>query len=95
MEITTELVKHLANLSRLNFTESELQAFKAEFAKTMEHIDEIQNIYTKNAKSLSHYLSAENDLRQDEVKPSLTQDAALKNAPKAKQGMFAVNKIIE
>ena len=35
MEITTDLVKNLANLSRLNFTDSEIEFFKAEFTKNL------------------------------------------------------------
>ena len=50
MEITTKLVKDLSNLSRLSFTESELEAFKKEFSKTMEHIDELKKLDTTSVK---------------------------------------------
>ncbi|MDD4211311.1 MAG: Asp-tRNA(Asn)/Glu-tRNA(Gln) amidotransferase subunit GatC [Clostridia bacterium] len=94
MEITTDLVKNLANLSRLNFTDSEIEFFKAEFTKTLEHIDEIQSINAEVIDTLEG-LDAKTDLREDEIKASLSQEDVLKNAPKAKQGMFAVAKIIE
>ena len=42
MEITTDLVKHLSNLSRLKFDEKETENFKEEFAKTMTQIDKIE-----------------------------------------------------
>jgi aspartyl-tRNA(Asn)/glutamyl-tRNA(Gln) amidotransferase subunit C len=95
MEITTKLVKDLANLSRLSFTEQEFEAFKQEFAKTMEHVDTLAKIDTSKVKSTSNTISASADLRLDEVKTGLTQTEALQEAPKHKQGMFAVDKIID
>ncbi len=41
MEITTDLVKHLMSLSRLNFNDDEIENFKEEFAKTLSQIDEL------------------------------------------------------
>lgn len=95
MEITTKLVKDLANLSRLSFTQEELEAFKLEFAKTMEYVDTLEKIDTSTVKNTSNTISVTTDLRLDEVKPSLTQQQALREAPKHKQGMFAVDKIID
>ena len=51
MEITTELVKHLAVLSKLKFTDEEIENFKGEFAKTLSYVDELQKIDTSKVKS--------------------------------------------
>ncbi|MGD9900985.1 MAG: Asp-tRNA(Asn)/Glu-tRNA(Gln) amidotransferase subunit GatC [Spirochaetales bacterium] len=95
MEITTKLVKHLANLSKLEFTDEEIENFKGEFAKTLSYVDTLQKIDTNRVKSTSNKLNAEFDLREDIVKDSLPQQEILKGAPKAGSGMFAVPKIVE
>ena len=94
MEITTELVKHLANLSRLNFSEEELENFKNEFTQTLNQIDELQTVNTENVEFYNRIIDAE-DLREDLVKPSLTNEAVLKNAPKKSRGAIVVPKVVE
>lgn len=95
MEITTDLVKHLANLSRLKFSSEELENFKHEFAKTMEHMDKLQSVDTSSVDEHARTLDANNELRADEVKDSLKQELALKEAPEKAYGMFRIKKIVE
>ena len=94
MEITTELVKHLANLSRLNFNEDEIENFKKEFTQTLNQIDELQSVDTENVEFYNRIIDAE-DLREDVVKPSLTNEEVLKNAPKKSRGAIVVPKVVE
>lgn len=95
MEITTQLVKHLANLSRLKFSSDELENFKHEFEKTMQHVDELQNIDTTNVVENAHILDAKQELRADEVVLSLTQETVVIEAPEKSHGMFRIKKIVE
>ena len=39
MKINNENVKHLAKLSRLNFTDSELEKFKGEFQQILDYFE--------------------------------------------------------
>jgi len=94
MKITTELVKHLANLSRLNFSETELEEFKNEFAKTLNQIDELQSVDTTNVETFTKIINAR-DLREDEVKLSLNVSDVIKNAEKSARGMIVVHKVVE
>jgi aspartyl-tRNA(Asn)/glutamyl-tRNA(Gln) amidotransferase subunit C len=43
----------------------------------------------------AHALAVHNVFREDEVRPGLTQEAALANAPAAQAGQFMVPRIIE
>ena len=94
MEITTDLVKHLANLSRLNFSDEEIENFKAEFAKTLNQIDELQTVDTKDVETFSNIVNAK-DLREDEVKPSLSVQDVIKNSEKSARGMVVVPRVVE
>ncbi len=95
MEITTDLVKHLATLSRLKFTDAEIESFKDEFAKTLEHVEEIAKVDTSEVELRCKGLDAKEELRQDTEITYLTQDEVVKNAPKKTRGMIVVPSIVE
>ena len=94
MEITTNLIKHLANLSRLNFTENEIEKFKGEFERTMLQIDELQSVDTENIESFNKTIKAQ-ELRDDIIKESLPNEKVVLNAPKKSRGAIVVPKVVE
>lgn len=95
MDITSDLVKHLANLSRLNFSNLELENFKHEFEKTMQQIETINKANTKDIILKPRVLSAKTDLRSDEVKSGLTREQVIKNAPENLGGSIVVPTVVE
>lgn len=94
MEITTDLVKHLMSLSRLNFNDEEIENFKEEFAKTLSQIDELQSVNTDDVETFNKIINAKN-LREDEVKPSLSVQEVIKNSGKSARGMVVVPRVVE
>ncbi len=94
MEITTDLVKHLMSLSRLNFNDEEIENFKEEFAKTLSQIDELQSVNTDDVETFNKIINAKN-LREDEVKPSLSVQEVIKNSEKSARGMVVVPRVVE
>lgn len=95
MEITTELVKHLAELSRLEFTPEELENFKTEFSKTMEHIEAINSVNTDEVVLRPRVLNAQTELRPDEIKSGLTKEQVIKDAPESIGGSIVVPTVVE
>lgn len=81
MEITTELVKHLANLSRLEFNDAELEKFKEEFAQTLEQADKIEKCDLTGVEIKDEFLDAKTELRPDEIKQGLNVKDVIKDAP--------------
>lgn len=81
MEITTDLVKHLAELSRIEFSEEEMQSFKQEFAKTLEQVDKLESADVSQVMESENTLNAETELRSEEIKQGLTVKQVTKNAP--------------
>ncbi len=81
MEITTNLVKHLAELSRIEFSDEEMESFKQEFAKTLQQVDKIESADVSGVQENEKMLSAETELRPDEIKQGLTVKQVTKNAP--------------
>lgn len=95
MKITTELVRHLAELSRLEFSDEEVENFKEEFSKTLSHIQDIERVDVSGIKNDSEVLDAERDLREDEIKQSLSVKQVTKNAPDSLGGSIVVPAVME
>ena len=94
MEITTELVNHLAGLSRLEFDETETENFKHEFKETLNQIEKLESANTDGVDIETRVLNAE-DLKDDEPHQSLSKVDATKNAPETMGSSIAVPLMVE
>lgn len=86
--------KKLAKLSRLEFTEKELENFMKEFDKTLEYVKLMDKIDTENV-ALKENAKNTCILRNDQIKPSFSQQQILKNAPEQEDGSFLVPTTVE
>ncbi len=86
-------VTHVAKLANLPLSNEESKKFQKQLSETVSYIDELREVDTKNIPPTSQVTGKINEFREDEVKPSLSQEDALKNASKTKSGMF-VSKIV-
>ena len=86
-------IKHLAELSKLEFTEEELKSFNAEFEKLIELADTIKNANVKGERKLN--IIHMNDLREDNPKESYSSEILLENAPDQQKNYFTVPRIVE
>lgn len=80
-EINSETVKRIADLSRLRFTDSEIEAFAEEFSGIVRAIDEINSMDLTGMEPMSHVLDLPNVFREDVPSESLSVMQALENAP--------------
>ena len=95
MKIDKQDVEKVALLSRLEFSESELETFTGQLNSILDYAEMMENLDVADVKPTAHVLPLQNVLRKDEVRPSLDQDLALSNAPEAEDGYFKVPKIVE
>lgn len=94
-EIDRATVDHVARLARLDLSDAERERIVPELAKILEYAEQIQALDLDDVPPTSHAVPLSNAMRTDEVKPSLAQDEALANAPKAENGRFHVPRIVE
>ncbi len=94
MKITTEEIQHIANLARLNLSESELATMTGQLGKILNYVDTLEKIDTTGIPPTTHAVTITNAFREDSVRPSLDREAALANAPKADSESFIVPKIL-
>ena len=94
MELTPELIDHLAYLSRLEFTEAAKKEIQEDLQKMLAFVEKLAEIDTTGVKPLLHMGQAVNVLRADEVGGSVDRVTALRNAPEANDTFFRVPKVI-
>ena len=95
MEISKEQVEHVAKLARLEVSEDEKTTFARQLSSILTHIDQLKELDTTGVEPTATVLPTDNVFREDEVRPSLSQEAALANAPDQAEGFFSVPKILE
>ena len=95
MKLNRKDVEHVALLSRLELSETELDKFTGQLDAILEYIDVLNQVDTSAVEPMAHVLEIRNVMRADQVQPSLPREAALQNAPDAEDGFFKVPKIVE
>lgn len=94
-EISSEEVRHVAQLARLDLSGDELSALRGELAAVLDHVDVIRGLDTSGVPPTAHPLPLCNVLRPDEVGPCLERSEVLEAAPEVGQGRyFQVPKIV-
>jgi aspartyl-tRNA(Asn)/glutamyl-tRNA(Gln) amidotransferase subunit C len=95
MAIDRAAVDHVARLARLDLSEEERERMGVELSQILEHAEQVQRLDLDGIEATSHSVPLSNVMRKDEVRPSLPQEIALRNAPEAEDGRFKVPRIIE
>ena len=94
-KITMRDVEHVARLSRLALTDQEKERMRRELDGILSYIDKLRALDTTGVPPTSHAVPMTNVMREDEPRPSLSQDEMLANAPERSGEFFRVPKIIE
>jgi aspartyl-tRNA(Asn)/glutamyl-tRNA(Gln) amidotransferase subunit C len=87
-------VEHVAHLARLGLTEDELVRFEGQLNHILDQYGVLATLDTEHIPPTAQTIELANILRDDVVRPSLTQDEALSNAPERSGGHFAVPAIL-
>ena len=94
MEVTNALIKKLAHLSRLQFTDEALQEIKKDIGNMLVMVNKMNEVNTEGVEPLLHMSTLQNISRADEVGEQLSADEALKNAADNNGSFFTVPKVI-
>jgi len=94
MAVTKKDVEKIAELSMLEFSDTELEKYTTEMNKILSYVEKLNELDTENVDPLSHPIENVNVFREDIVKESTTTEEALKNAPDRTTEHFKVPKVI-
>lgn len=95
MDISQQDVLKVAKLARLEITPAEQAVFAKQLSQILTHVDKLKQYDTTGVEPASILRCITNVFRADEVRPSLSVDQALANAPERESDGFGVPKIIE
>lgn len=94
MSVTRKDVEYIASLSKLKFEDIELDNYTHQLNEILAYVDKLNELDTENVEPLSHPIENNNVFREDELKPSISTEDALKNAPNKTEEFFRVPKVI-
>src|SRR5690348_6632408 len=92
--ITADEVRELALLARLRLSEKEIAAMTDNLGAILEYVDALRELDTASIEPMTHAVPFDCPTRDDVVKPSLTPDEALANAPRRDGVFFQVPRIL-
>ena len=87
MSLSRAAVQKVSLLARLELSESELDTMTAQLGSVVEYMTLLEELNTDGVEPMAHAVELSNVFREDELRPSLTRDQALANAPR-KDGEF-------
>ena len=88
-------IKYVANLARIALTHEEEARLGSQLGDILGYVKKLEELDISDVEPMAHAVPLDNVLRADEVQPSISNDEALANAPKAAKGLFVVPKIVE
>lgn len=88
-------IAYIARLARLPLTDEESTRFSAQFGRLFDFIRELQQLDVDQVHPSAQVIPLSNVMRDDELKPCLTQDEALANAPEREGPYFKAPRILE
>ena len=88
-------VKKVATLSRLEMSDSDLEAVRVKIGNIMKFVEQLDEVNTDNVEPLANVVDIKLRLRDDVISDGGCQQKILANAPEALEGFFVVSKIVE
>ena len=93
--LTRADVAHVAMLARIQLEDHELDRLAGQLDQIVDWVGQVNEVAADDVPPMSHPLPLVNVTRADEVRPSLSQQQALRNAPGAADGRFGVPRILD
>ncbi len=90
-------IAKIANLARLELTSEEIETFGGQLDQILMHIEQLKCIDVDRIDATAHAAAIFDSYREDELQSahSLSQEAALSNAPATAHDQIKMPKVIE
>lgn len=88
-------VKYVSNLARISLSPAEEEKIGAQLNGILGYIEKLKELDVANVEPTAHAVPLINVFRADEIRPSISNEEALRNAPAKANGLFIVPKIVE
>ena len=95
MKIDSKTVDKLAELARLEFDDASRDEIVNDLNRIVGFVEKLNELDTSSVEPLIYLTDVTNVMRDDVVKQEITQQEALKNAPKRDSDYIKVPKVID
>ena len=95
MKIDSKTVDKLADLAKLEFDEASKEEIVKDLNRIVSFVEKLNEMDTSNVEPLVYLTEYTNVMRADELKQEISQQDALKNAPKRDSDYIKVPKVID
>lgn len=95
MRISLEEVDHIATLARLGLSSDERERFRDQLATILDYVEMLNGLDTSTVPPSAQVIRFENVTRPDVVRPSLTVEQVLANAPAREEGYIRVPPVLD
>lgn len=95
MSIDVETAAKVAKLARIQVAEEKLPELAQEFSNILGFIEQLNEVNVDGVEPMTSVTPQRLKRRMDEVSDGDQQSKVLKNAPDAREGFFAVPKVVE
>jgi aspartyl-tRNA(Asn)/glutamyl-tRNA(Gln) amidotransferase subunit C len=92
--ITRDEARHIARLANLDFSDAEYERFTRQLNSILEYMEQLNRLDTSAIEPTAYVESGAHTLRDDAIRPSISREDALANAPETDRGLFKVPKVI-
>ena len=95
-KLSREDVLRVADLARLELSETEIERFTRQLADVLAYAEDVQGADTSGTPPTSHPLTSDTAWREDTPVPGLERDESLQRAPHGDRaaGLFKVPKVL-
>lgn len=94
-EIDPGVVRYVADLARIALTDAEVERFTKQLSVVLDAVGKLREVDTEAIPPTASVLPLDNVTREDDVRPSLTLEEAMRNAPARDGDLFRVQTVIE
>ncbi len=95
MSIDIETARRVASLARIKVDEADLPELANEFSAILGFIEQLNEVDVEGVDPMTSVTPQRLKRRDDVVTDGAQPQAVLKNAPDAREGFFAVPKVVE
>ncbi len=95
MSIDTDTARKVAKLSRIRVEDGDLPALAEKLSSILGFMEQLKDVDVTGVKPMTNVTPMRLKRRADVVTDGNMQAAVLRNAPDAREGFFAVPKVVE
>ncbi|QIL46255.1 Asp-tRNA(Asn)/Glu-tRNA(Gln) amidotransferase subunit GatC [Vagococcus coleopterorum] len=95
MTISNEEIKHIAKLSKLEFSDAEITALSDKLGKIIEMVERLDEVDTTGVPVTTNVIHDINVMREDVAEAGTDRDLLMKNVPTKQDGYIKVPAMLD